>query len=77
MDEWNDEYRKDTTLQKVLNYVVNGWPNKNELEEDVKPYWEVRSEISEDKGMLLRGEKEMKTPGMQMTCSGSREKYCG
>lgn len=37
---------KDPTLKKVLEYVVNGWPSKNELSDDIAKYYGVRESLS-------------------------------
>ncbi len=46
--------RKDPTLCKVWNYTVNGWPNYVS-EENLKPYFTRRNELSEDQGCVLWG----------------------
>ncbi|KAL0159700.1 hypothetical protein M9458_043425, partial [Cirrhinus mrigala] len=43
--------RKDPTLCKVWNYTVNGWPNYVS-EENLKPYFTRRHELSEDQGCV-------------------------
>ncbi len=46
--------RKDPTLCKVWKYTVNGWPNYV-LEENLKPYFTSRNELSEEQGCVLWG----------------------
>ncbi|RXN20196.1 olfactory receptor 4C3-like protein [Labeo rohita] len=46
--------RKDPTLCKVWNHTVNGWPNYVS-EENLKPYFTCRHELSEDQGCVLWG----------------------
>ena len=39
-------------------YVRKGWPEHKKVCPDlIKPYWEVRHELSEHEGMLSRGEQ--------------------
>lgn len=43
----------DNDLQKVSRFIKNGWPEKeNSLPEMVKPYFAVRSELSNSKGLV-------------------------
>lgn len=40
------ETSKDTTLSKILDIYLVGWPtDKNKLEDCLKPYWTFRDEI--------------------------------
>ena len=49
---------QDESLQLIAWYVRKGWPEHNKLCPDlIKPYWNVRHELSEHEGMLFRGEQ--------------------
>ena len=49
---------QDESMQLVAWYVRKGWPEHNKLCPDlIKPYWNVRHELSEHEGMLFRGEQ--------------------
>ncbi|UYV79663.1 K02A2.6-like, partial [Cordylochernes scorpioides] len=38
--------REDTTLLKIIHYVIEGWPiSKKDVDEDVKPYYDCRHRI--------------------------------
>ncbi|UYV69820.1 K02A2.6-like [Cordylochernes scorpioides] len=38
--------REDTTLLKIIRYVIEGWPiRKKDVDEDVKPYYDFRHRI--------------------------------
>ncbi|UYV73527.1 K02A2.6-like [Cordylochernes scorpioides] len=38
--------REDTTLLKIIHYVIEGWPiSKKDVDEDVKPYYDFRHRI--------------------------------
>lgn len=40
------ETREDSTLQKIIEYYVNGWPkHKSKVRDDVKCFYQVRNEI--------------------------------
>ena len=45
--------RKDKVLARVLDFTLNGWPNN--VEYDLKPYFNRRNELSCDQGCLLLG----------------------
>ena len=41
------ETSKDETLQRVKQYVMNGWPgHRGDVENDVKQYYNMKEEIS-------------------------------
>ena len=50
---------QDESLQLIVAwYVRKGWPEHKKLCPDlIKPYWNVRHELSEHEGMLFRGEQ--------------------
>lgn len=49
--------KQDSEIQLVKRYVKEGWPNhKNLLPIEIRPYWNVRSELTFAKhGILLKG----------------------
>ncbi|KAI5720612.1 hypothetical protein M8J77_009432 [Diaphorina citri] len=51
-----EEQSKDSEIDKLKQYVVNGWPDKcSLLEKDIVPYWCVKEELSMYNGMLMKG----------------------
>ena len=53
-----EETLKDKTLQELLGVIREGWPdNKQQCPHSVREYWNVRSELSEAKGLILKGSK--------------------
>ena len=56
-EEWKHELKKDPILMKVSKNLVVGWDKGKVVEEGVKPYWDVREELSEADGCLFRGTK--------------------
>ena len=53
-----EETKKDKTLQELLGVIRDGWPDmKQECPVAVREYWNVRSELSEAEGLILKGSK--------------------
>ncbi|XP_062620753.1 uncharacterized protein K02A2.6-like [Saccostrea cucullata] len=48
--------RRDHVLSKVLHFILNGWPDKCP-EEECKPYFERRTELSSNDGCILWGNR--------------------
>lgn len=49
------ETQKDTTLATVIRYCSDGWPKKDNITDELKPYYNRMNELSIDKGCLLWG----------------------
>ena len=48
----------DTELQSLLHVIQNGWPDhKNQLPENLKPYFALRDTLSCEAGIVLKGER--------------------
>lgn len=46
----------DSELTVLKSFVLNGWPNhKNDLPIEVRPYWNVRGELTLSKGLIVKG----------------------
>ncbi len=58
--------RKDPTLAKVLDFVCTGWPN-NVRDDDVKPYFTRREELSTESGCILWGTRVVIPPSLRET----------
>lgn len=47
----------DATLQQVIPYIANGWPEKKSLPPDLLPYFAVRHELSYVDNLLFRADR--------------------
>uniref|UniRef100_A0A224YP72 RNA-directed DNA polymerase n=1 Tax=Rhipicephalus zambeziensis TaxID=60191 RepID=A0A224YP72_9ACAR len=47
----------DTTLQQVLPYIANGWPEKKSLPPELLPYFAVRTELSCVDNLIFRADR--------------------
>lgn len=55
IDAVAEHSRKDEIFLKIFEYVKNGWPDfRGRLEEDVKPYFKIKDEITVLNDMLLK-----------------------
>ena len=57
-----EEFRKETTnavtLTKLIETVLNGWPEtKSQAAQEIRAYWNFREEISVVNGVLYKGER--------------------
>jgi len=50
-----DAQTEDTTCSTLKTYCLKGWPAKNKLSPDIRPYWNIRSELSMGDNLLLCG----------------------
>ena len=47
----------DPTCTAVRNYCITGWPSKQQLTDNLLPYWKVRGELSLYENLLLYGSR--------------------
>lgn len=57
---------RDIILTSVKRYVLNGWPRKI-IDENIKPYFNCRSQLSYENGVLMRGHKVVIPAALQKT----------
>ena len=61
-----EEYRKaqgeDQTCSSVIKYCKEGWPEKNRIEPNIRPYWKARSDLTVDRNNLLLHGKRIVVP---------------
>jgi hypothetical protein len=58
LKEFKNATNNDQALQNLKITVQNGWPNsKEDLQNDVKPYWHFREEIHTADDLMFKGEK--------------------
>ena len=48
-----DAQQKDPICSTLMKYCLDGWPAKNELSPEVRPYWNIKSELSGGDNVLL------------------------
>ena len=47
---------QDSHIQKLKHFIITGWPNsKDEISEELKPYWSYRDELAVINGIVLKG----------------------
>ena len=51
------ETMKDETLQQVKQCVLNGWPPKTQVNQQIAPYYKYRDEIVYNHDVLLKGQR--------------------
>ena len=56
--EIKNEYANDSQMCNLMDIIRTGWPNsKNQVSEDLKPYWSEKEELSIVDGLLLKGQR--------------------
>ena len=62
LEEFKEASASDIELQQLKKVIISGWPDtKQEVPNEVKPYWNFRDEINETEEILFRGEKIVPT----------------
>ena len=57
-EDFKEASASDIELQQLKKVIISGWPDtKQEVLNEVKPYWNFRDEINKIEGILLKGEK--------------------
>ena len=46
-------------MQKLNAYIIQGWPNKKEVEHSMRHYWPPRSELAITDGTIMKGKNHM------------------
>ena len=58
LEELREATRDDLDLQKLRNFVYHGWPShRSSVPSELHPYWQFRSEIHEENGLLSINER--------------------
>ena len=61
--------KTDSTLSRVMHYVLNGWPgNANECAEPAQPYFTYREELTIVDGLLVKGNRIVIPTDMRQDC---------
>ncbi|XP_014673472.1 PREDICTED: uncharacterized protein K02A2.6-like [Priapulus caudatus] len=63
------ETKKDPVLSKIYMFAQNGWPDvpSEKSEDEFKPYFRIRNEISCDQGCLMWGMRVISPPKFRVT----------
>ena len=48
---------EDTSLQRIVKYCTEGWPEQQKIDDKLKPFWFVRTEFSVHNNLLLCGSR--------------------
>ena len=56
LDLLRDETKKDMVLDKVVKYILDGWPKKCKISE-LRPYFLCKSQLSYENNVIMRGHK--------------------
>ena len=58
LQEIRSETQQDRGLQKLINVILPGWPEKvSKVQDAVQPYFNFRDELIVQDGVFSRGEK--------------------
>ena len=57
LEEISAEQKKDETCKTVRKFCEEGWPDNSVLKGQLKAFSQVKSELSVNKGLLLRGRR--------------------
>lgn len=60
------ETKKCIMLASVMRYCVDGWPDKDKLNDDLKPFYDRKNELSMDQGCLLWGARVIIPKSLQI-----------
>ena len=55
--QFQQETAKDSTLQVLINYMINGWPSVPDISPDVKCFYSQCYEIVFNHDLLLKGQR--------------------
>ena len=59
--------KSDRACQHMVEFCQSGWPEKNALPAEVKPYYTVAAELTVQEGLLLRGSRIVIPPPLRKT----------
>ncbi len=62
LEEIQAETAKDAYLQKVDQYLQKGWPQGKALDAALRPYYNIRNELSREKSYLARSDDRVLVP---------------
>ena len=66
LEEFKTATKEDQVLQSLKDTVLNGWPQtRNEVPNEIRPYWDFREEVHTSDDLLFKGEKLIVPKSMQ------------
>ena len=57
LEEYRKAQRSDPLMAKIIQFCQSQWPGRSRIENDLVPYWRVRSGLSVVDGLLLFGSR--------------------
>uniref|UniRef100_A0A8C6SPN1 Gypsy retrotransposon integrase-like protein 1 n=1 Tax=Neogobius melanostomus TaxID=47308 RepID=A0A8C6SPN1_9GOBI len=65
LEEIKSTQEKDKLCTKVKDYCLIGWPEKCNIDPDVKIYWQHRMDLNVGHGLLMKGERLVIPPPLR------------
>ena len=66
LEELREATTADDTMHELISVIRDGWPDrKDDLPELVKPFFDVRDTLTEQDGIILKGERLVIPPSMR------------
>ena len=63
IQEMQHNVSKDSGMQQLRRTIIEGWPSENTtLPESVKPYFQIREELTVSDGLIFRGHRVVVPP---------------
>ena len=62
LEEYQKAQAEDPICSATMSYCRKGWPEKRDMEPDLRPYWKARGELTVDKNNLLLYGKRIVVP---------------
>ena len=59
LEQFKEETRKDSIMQTLIKYTIEGWPEKPLISQELQPYFGHRSDISYHEGLLLKDQESV------------------
>lgn len=57
IEEVKEHTKNSKEMQTLLDYVISGWPKRNDVPSEFKVYYDIRDTLSHQDGILLKGER--------------------
>ena len=57
LEQYQQAQKTDPTCSALRQYCRNGWPNKETLTSEIKPYWQERGNLTIGEDLLLHGSR--------------------
>ena len=67
LQEIKQRQEADGACRQIAEFCQSGWPEKNSLSPEVKPYFPVSAELTVENGLLLRGSRIVIPPPLRKT----------